>query len=432
MEAALVKPLHTIALIGMLLLAGKPVAAQESVPEGFVIETVATGLSEPIALAFTPDGELLIGQRGGTIRVVVDDALLPEPFAELEVLTLGEGGLLGLAVANDFATNRFVYAFATVSDDEQQIIRLRDANGVGVERTLIRGGLPTTGSVHNGGGLRMGPDGMLYFAIGDTGDPELSQQMHTFAGKVCRITPDGEVPTDNPFTTPTGAPRAVYALGFRNPFRFCFDPAGRLFVGDVGSSGDTRREEINDVMAGGNYGWPLVEGFGDPTTDPALRDPLIAYVEEGSSIAGCTVYHEGNYPDAYDGNLFHLDFVSQGLFHLAAGGGAALTHSLFAQLDGGTVDLAQGPDGSLYYTEMFTGTVKRIRYTLAPPPPQPTDDDRNLTLDDEPIAQPPAPCGAGSAPAVIGMLSGTVMLRLGRGRRSANPSRAREKAAPHD
>jgi glucose/arabinose dehydrogenase len=194
----------------------------------------------------------------------------------------------------NFSENHYVYVFATTSIDEQRIVRLTEVDGVGTDLTVIRDNLPTTGQVHNGGSLRFGPDGFLYFGIGDTGTPELSRQMHTYAGKICRIAADGSTPDDNPFATPTGTPRAVYALGFRNPFRACFAPDGRLFVMDVGSNGDARREEINLITAGANYGWPDVEGIGDPADFPEYTNPVLAYHDEGSSIAGCGAVLAGN------------------------------------------------------------------------------------------------------------------------------------------
>jgi len=399
-----------LAVTALLLGAVGPAGAQETVPQGFALETYAEGLDQPIALAFAPDGRLFVGEKGGAIRVVEDGALRAAPFATVEAHTLSECGLLGLALDPEFAQNGWVYCLVTVSPVEQQIIRFREVDGVGVKRTLIRGNLPTNGSNHNGGCLRFGPDGMLYFSIGDTGDPQSSQRMHTFAGKLCRIFPDGSVPLDNPFLTPTGAPRAVYALGFRNPFRFCFAPDGTLYVGDVGSSGPNRREEINRIEAGGNYGWPEVEGFGSASDAAAYLPPLVAYADEGASIAGCAVYAGGQYPAGFAGDLFHLDFVSQRLFRVEIEGTAA-TQTVFAQLDGGPVDLAVGPDGSLYYCALYTGQVKRLRSLAAAPNDDPDEHDP----DEEVLAPAPDLCGSGMTTAAMGLTLIMLGLRAVRG-----------------
>jgi len=402
----------------------------------FEVVTYASGLMEPVAMAFAPDERLFVGPRGGQIHIVDDGAVIDPPFAEIEVFGLGEAGLLGLALDPDFDENGYVYIFATVSETEQQIIRFTDDGGMGVDRTVIRDNLPTNGSIHNGGGLRFGPDGKLYFSIGDNGDSELSQQIQTLAGKVCRINADGSTPDDNPFVTPTGAPRAVYALGLRNPFRLCFAPDGRLFVGDVGSSGDARREEINFIVVGGNYGWPIVEGFDEDQEFSDLIDPILAYADAGSSIAGCVFYDADQFPKEFAGNLFHLDFVSGGLFRVPLDGTRAASHELVIQGGGGPVDLAQGPDGSLYYSELFTGEIKQVRHrdaadlVLGEDPPDIDDSETNTEDDSDPPPQdnsdspPTSPngmnlCGAGTMAAVF--LSMPVMLHARhRRRRTSN------------
>jgi len=347
----------------LLLSALSPRAfSQTSTPEDFEITTFASGFEGPVALAAAPKGRLFVAERGGAIFIVENGTVRTPPFAELEVYDFAESGLLGMTLDPNFCENRYVYVFATTAIDEQRIVRFTEIDGVATDLTVIRDNLPTTGQVHNGGSLRFGPDGFLYFGIGDTGTPELSQQLHTYAGKICRIASDGSTPPDNPLTTPTGTPRAIYALGLRNPFRACFAPDGRLFVMDVGSNGDARREEINLITAGANYGWPDAEGMSDSAEFPNYTDPVFAYHDEGSSIAGCVVYDGAEFPAEFAGDLFHLDFVSGGLFRLKLEGDAAGEHSLFLQADGGPVDLAMGPQGSLYYAELFTGDIKRIRY----------------------------------------------------------------------
>lgn len=367
--------------------------ATAQMPDGFELTEFAGGFDLPIALAEAPDGRIFVAERVGRVRIVSPDGVVQQaPFAQFDVFIEGESGLLGMAIDPDFSNNGFVYFFATVSDQEQQIIRYTDVGGVGVDRTIIHDNLPTIGHFHNGGCLRIGPDDKLYFSIGDTSVPETSQQLNSLGGKIGRINLDGTAPDDNPFTTPTNLPRAVFALGFRNPFRFCFSPDGRLFAGDVGSSGDTQREEINLVVAGGNYGWPETEGTFDPQQYPEFINPLIAYTEQGSSITGCTFYDGDQFPSQYRGNLMHLDFVSQGLFRVVLDGDMVVSHELFVQADGGPVDLMQTQDGSLLYAELFTGVIRRLRYPagIRDVPSE------NLILQDEPQL-----CGAQAIAAVL-------------------------------
>jgi len=345
---------------------------------GFSVTEVVRGLSQPTALAYAPDGRLFIAEKTGRIRVFEKGALRSEPFAQLDVWDFFESGLLGLALDPDFSNNGFVYAFATVAADEQNIIRLRDDHGHGVDETVIRDHIPSAGTFHNGGCLRFGPDGLLYFSVGDNGHRENAQDLTTLAGKINRIDRDGGTPDSNPFKTVNGAPRMAFALGFRNPFRFCVAPDGRLFVMDVGSDGAERREELNLVHAGDNCGWPLVEGLSDDPAVAAYVKPLYTYHDEGASPTGVIFYAGGSFPAAYSGNLFHLDYTLNRLFRVRLEGDRVVGHDLFAQGEGGPVDLTVAPDGSLAYCELIGGRVMRIVYdpdgTLdgqqPPPPPQ--------------------------------------------------------------
>ncbi len=352
--------------------------AYQSLPDGFEVRPFVTGLREPVALDFAPDGSLFVTEKAGAIRLVRGDGTLQvEPFAELEVYTNNECGLLGVAVDPDYGSNGYVYAFASVSHQEQQIIRFTNEGGVGVNPMVVRDHLPGTEAVHAGGCLKFGPDGKLYFSIGDVGGSYLSQDLNSLAGSICRIELDGTPCADNPFQTPTGSPRAIYAYGFRNPFRFCFAPDGRLFVMDVGSSREKRREEINLVRAGDNCGWPETEGDADAARFPQFVPPIYGYHDKGAAIAGAACYTGDQFPDAYRTDLFHVEHVLHRIYRVVLDGGAVVSHELFYQAQGGPVDLVQGPDGSLYYTELFGGRVMQIRYAGVDAAPTPDGDPTN-------------------------------------------------------
>jgi len=337
--------------------------AAEALFEGFAIEEYATGLGSPTCLAFTPDGRLLVGDRDGTIHVVQQGLVRPTPFATETVHDFFESGLLNIAISPTFESDHLVYVFASISPEEQHIIRYRVENNRGVERTVIRDNLPSNGAFHNGGGMAFGPDGKLYFSIGDNGVRDNSQSLTTLAGKISRINPDGSTPADNPFTTPTGGPRATFAFGFRNVFRFCFDENGRLFATDVGSDGEQRREEINLVTRGGNYGWPLVEGFSDSTTSAdGMTDPILAYTDEGSSPTAILSYSGAHFPAQYHGNLFMVEYARNRIYYLPLDGDRVQSLTPFVNADGGAVDMTEGPDGALYYCELVGGRVMRIRH----------------------------------------------------------------------
>lgn len=395
---------RSVIAIAVALSTGAPSARGDSVTAGgFEIRLYAEGLTEPTAMDFAPDGRMFVAEKNGHIRIVDGGAVLEKPFATLNVHNLFESGLIGLVLDPDFEQNHYVYAFVTSSFDEQQILRYTEVDGVGTDPTVIRRNLPSGGTIHNGGDLEFGPDGKLYFSIGDNAVSDFAQDMSTLAGTICRIDVDGTTPADNPFTTPTGAPRASYAFGFRNPFRFCFAPDGRMFATDVGSFGAERREEINLVRAGNNYGWPLVEGTTDPQGVPQYTGPIFDYYDEGSSITGIVFYAGGQFPEEYSGNLFHLEYTINRVYRVVLDGDTVVRHTLFAEVDGGPVDLVQGPDGCLYLCELVTGNIKQIYYT---------GDGDSCAIAEHESEEPPSStlCATG---AVLPMLAAFVILLSG-------------------
>ncbi|QOJ15507.1 MAG: PQQ-dependent sugar dehydrogenase [Planctomycetia bacterium] len=392
---------------------------------GFVIETVAEGFIEPTAIEFAPDGRLFVAERDGAVRIVRDGRPLDPPFAKIEVFTPNENGLLGMALDPAFHETGLVFVFATVSPSETQILRLREGRGADGRPTgvaddvhAIRDGLPTRGAFHSGGGLRFGPDGMLYFSIGDNLIAENAQDLSTLAGKISRIAPDGSTPADNPLRTPTGSPRAIYASGLRNVFRFCFAPDGRLFAMDVGSDGAGRREEINLIKPGANYGWPHVEGRQGLLRDARFTDPIHDYHEGGAAPVGAVVYSGGTFPIEYDGNLLYLEYVLNRLYRLELSGDSVKRHSLFAELAGGPVDLTVGPhDGALYYCELASGAIRRIRPLT--PRVQGAGDDIDAAGTDSDDDGNSGAVGFGAAPCGLGAGLTLLALPLMRSRRPA-------------
>lgn len=418
-----------LAALAAALSSRAPARAAEPRDVGFEVTTYATGLDQPTAMEFAPDGRLFVAERNGRIRIVTAGVGSAEVFASLEVFTDNENGLLGLALDPDFAANGRVYVFATPTTTESKIVAFVEARagasrggaatgGTAVDTYIVKDRLPTRGAFHSGGGLKVGPDRKLYFGIGDTFLPDTAQDLTSLAGKISRINLDGTIPDDNPFITPTGAYRATFALGFRNPFRFTFAPDGRLFVLDVGSDGDGRREEINLVRAGDNCGWPLVEGRqAGPFPDPRFRDPMYDYHEGGAAPVGAVYYTGASFPARYRDDLFYLEYVLNRLYRLDLDGDRVIGHSLFVQAEGGPVDLALGPDGALYYCEVDRGNIQRVAYRASSndaPSDAPTDAPAGV----EPIR----PlflglCGVGGLPATLATAFTLQLARGARGRR---------------
>jgi glucose/arabinose dehydrogenase len=247
----------------LLIVATNGLVAAATLPAGFSETLVANGLSSPTSMDFAPDGRLFVCLQGGQLRVIKNGSLLPAPFVSLTVNSSGERGLLGVAFDPNFATNNFVYVYYTAPTPSihNRVSRFT-ANGdvavAGSELVLLDlENLSATN--HNGGAIHFGPDGKLYVAVGENAVPSNSQTLTNRLGKVLRINSDGSIPSDNPFfNTATGVNRSIWALGLRNPFTFAFQPGtGRLFINDVGQNA---WEEINDGIAGSNYGWSTCEG----------------------------------------------------------------------------------------------------------------------------------------------------------------------------
>ena len=311
-------------------------------------------------MAFAPDGRLFVCQQGGQLRVIKNGLLLSTPFVSLTVDSSGERGLLGIAFDPNFATNNYVYLYYTVATSpiHNRVTRFTatgDAAAPGSEVVILELNNLSSATNHNGGAIHFGPDGKLYIAVGENANGANSQTLSNLLGKMLRINADGTIPTDNPFfNTATGNNRAIWALGLRNPFTFAFQPGtGRMFINDVGES---TYEEINDGIAGSNYGWPITEG---PTSNPAFRGPIYFYGHGTSNTTGCaivggTFYNPPvpQFPSSYTGKYFFADLCNGWIrvFDPATG-----TATAFATGISGPVDLHVGPDGALYYLALGSG-----------------------------------------------------------------------------
>ncbi|MGH7897167.1 MAG: PQQ-dependent sugar dehydrogenase [Candidatus Binatia bacterium] len=341
--------------------------AAANVPSGFVETPIAGGLTRPTAMSFAPDGRLFVCQQTGQLRVIKNGSLLATPFVTLSVDSNGERGLLGVTFDPDFPTDPYVYVYYTTSSSpiHNRVSRFTangDAAAPGETIILDLENLSAAQN-HNGGAIHFGPDGKLYVAVGENAKEENAQLFTNRLGKMLRVNQDGTIPNDNPFLAQTtGANQAIWALGLRNPFTFAFDPSsGRMFLNDVG---EITWEEVNEGIAGLNYGWPTCEGpqnTGVGTcTSASFRYPRFAYRHDSGTPQGCAIVG-GAFYDPLLGH-FPADFAGDYLFADLCGGyvwrfdadlnanGAFVTGITFP------VDVAFGPDGDLYYLSRGSGT----------------------------------------------------------------------------
>ncbi|MCX4765183.1 PQQ-dependent sugar dehydrogenase [Streptomyces sp. NBC_01275] len=252
-----------------------------------VVRTVAEGLNTPWGLAPLPEGGLLVASRDqGTITLVDEKTGEKTELGEVAgVSAAGEGGLLGLALSPDYASDHMIYAYFTSASDNRIVRVIYDpkrpaGDQLGAPDTVFKG-IPK-GMIHNGGRIAFGPDGMLYAGTGESGDRGLAQDKKSLGGKILRLTPEGEPAPGNPFPD-----SPVYSYGHRNVQGLAWDSKQRLFASEFGQ--DTW-DELNAIVPGADYGWPNAEGASD---DAKYRDPIAQWHTDDASPSGIA-YAEGS------------------------------------------------------------------------------------------------------------------------------------------
>jgi glucose/arabinose dehydrogenase len=267
-------------LIGAVLHAGGLVASGALLDSNFSVSTFANVGGNLTGIAWAPDGSnrLFVSKKEGSIVIVENGSPVATPFATISpIFTDSECGLIGICFDPNFMVNGYVYVLVTVSSSEQQIIRYTAVGDTGVSKTILVGNLPTQGINHDGGGIGIGPDGKLYWSIGDNGVGNgVNADLTLLAAKVSRANLDGTVPGDNPFVDgPGGNNDYIWARGFRNPFTFTFHPVtGDLWLDCVGNS----YEQIFLVRRGDHAGWNTYEN-----NQPAgFITPKIKYKTNGT------------------------------------------------------------------------------------------------------------------------------------------------------
>lgn len=241
-------------------------------------KVIARNLDVPWGIDFLPSGAALVAERstGRILKVPRRGGRAKQVMRVPGVdRNAGEGGLLGLAVSPRYRKDKRVYAYLTTKRDNR-IVRFKLGGKLDPILTGIR-----ESTVHNGGRIEFGPDGRLYAGVGDAGNAELSQRKRSKNGKVLRINPNGSIPKGNPF----GRRSPVFSLGHRNVQGLAWDRRGRLWATEFG--GD-RRDEVNLIRKGNNYGWPLVEGRGG-TRGGKFTNPKVTWSPAQASPSGAAI-----------------------------------------------------------------------------------------------------------------------------------------------
>ncbi len=327
-------------------------------PQGTVqikTQTVVSGLRIPWAFAFLPNGQMLVTERDGKLRLVIDGKLQPEPVLKIDIGPTNEGGLLGLALDPkfDFDLRPRIYLYYTVVKDKKSVnqVAVYRLSSDATQATLLQvllDDIPAS-QFHNGGRIVFGPDGNLYIGTGDAREPDLSQDKSSLAGKILRIRPDGTIPDDNPFQN-----SPVFMLGLRNTQGFVWKDPSNLWVTDHGPSGDLGRrghDEISFAQAGSNLGWPTIYAC---QSQERLVSPALTW-KTAVPPGGAAMYNSDKIPE-WKGSVF---IGSLGGSHLhrvkfkADNPKQVELHEVYLDREpptglGRIRDVQMGPDGHLY------------------------------------------------------------------------------------
>jgi len=337
----------------------------------FRLVTVAEGLEHPWSFAFLPDGDMLVTERPGRLRVIRDGRLDPVPVAGLpDIEAGGQGGLLDVALHPDFADNGLIYlSYAAESFFLRgtEVARARFADGRLVElETILEVRPKSTGGRHFGSRLAFAQDGTLYVTAGERGDRDRAQDLGDLAGSVLRITEDGAAAPDNPFIGRSGARPEIYTYGHRNPQGLTVHPeTGEVWSVEHGPKGG---DELNLLSPGANYGWPVItygesyagNPIGEGTTKPGMAQPLRYWVPS-ISPSGLTFYTGEAFP-SWRGNLFLGALSGRALVRLELDGNEVIHEERLLQDLGARIrDVRNGPDGTLYLlTDDPNGKLLRL------------------------------------------------------------------------
>lgn len=343
----------------------------------FEVTVVASGLEHPWAVEPLPGGDLLVTEKPGRMRIVTAAGVVGEPLAGLPAVDPArQGGLLDVALSPDFESDRVIFWSYSEPRDGGNATSVARAvlseAGTALENVeVIFRSLPAyDGGLHFGSRLAFGPDGMLYVTTGDRSDAPMrqhAQRLDGHLGKVLRISPDGSVPTDNPFAGQDGAMPEIWTLGHRNIQSSSFDGEGRLWVVEHGTRGG---DELNLIEAGANYGWPDqaygIEYGGDalpgiPQPSELDHEQPVYYWDPVIAPSGAQWYSGDAFPE-WQGSLFIGGLRSTRLVRLEVDGNRVTGEEhLLADRQRRIRDVREGPDGFLYVvTDEDDGELLRI------------------------------------------------------------------------
>jgi len=310
----------------------------------YEVEVIAENLYVPWAIDISNEGKLYFTERSGAVRIIEGGKLLPQPLIRFSApfVSQGEGGLMGIVLDPNYSQNHYIYVMHSYAEGNQlhnRVVRLIENNNkASIDRVLIDK-IPG-GRIHNGGRIKIGPDGKLYMTTGDAGNSALAQNITSTAGKILRIELDGSIPEDNPNVN-----SPVYSLGHRNPQGLAWNSRNILYASE---HGQTAHDEINIIQPGANYGWPLVQGNED-SKEVIVQKPLIHSEEETWAPSGIAFVEQG----PLQGKLLVATLRGEQLLTISLNGKGTKVNSVDSWLKnryGRLREIIQGKDGAIYLT----------------------------------------------------------------------------------
>lgn len=323
----------------------------QSASDEYSIEVFAENITVPWSIAWTDKDRMLVNERTGKIRIIQNGKLQDAPLLEVKEVSVGsEEGLMGLAVDPNYSENKFIYisyAYGSGSNLSIKVLRYKDNGNYLSDELILVDKIPGAKN-HAGCRLRFGPDGKLYITTGDATDRDIAQELDNLGGKILRINSDGTIPSDNPFPN-----SLVWSYGHRNPQGIDFYPGTSILWstehGPSGFDGPGGGDEVNVIVKGGNYGWPIVSHDG---SKEGMISPILEFTPAEAPASG--MFYKSGIISQFKNNFFFGCLRGRGIIRVVVdekNPEKVISYEKMKDVNYGRIrEIAEGPDGAIYFS----------------------------------------------------------------------------------